>query len=1140
MNYQIKNEMRPNGRYFDWINRSKALVVLILFCAFQLGTNVFSQTAELSLDLKNVSIEQVLNQIESSTTYRMLYNKQLVNVNTKVSVSVKNQSITKILDKIFEGTDISYSINGKQIVLTKVDVKSVAPNVKRVTGIVTDQKGEPIIGANILVKGTSIGTVTDFNGNYSIANVPENATLQFTYIGTNKEEIKVADKSAVNVTLVENAISLSEVVAIGYGVQKKKLTTGASVNIGGDDLQKLSTVSPLSAMQSQSAGVSITQSSGKPGAAFKVNIRGLGTIGKSGPLVIIDNVPGGDLNSLNPGDIESIDVLKDAASAAIYGARAANGVILIKTKQGKKGKPSVSYDMFTGVQNIAKFVDVMDAQQYMDILNEGVANAKGAPIDWAANVPEYARIKNGWKGTNWQKEFANKNAPMKNHTLNIAGGSEFSNFSMGMSYTSQEGVYGTPVAPSSDRYTFRLNSDYTILKNSSFDVIKIGENVLYNYNTQNASGLATDGYSFNDIRGVINMHPLMTVYDTLGQFSKIIGWSDVINPIGLYSNMRSHNVKNNHNLQLSPYIEIQPIKNLIFNTTFGYKLNAYEYRSYTPVFNMGGKTTASLDRINQTVKSSFDYQIQNTVNYKFSIKEMHNFNALMGQSVEMNGYGATIEGSNQGSIFDSYDHAYLSNVRTLNPSDVSLKGYPSARTSISSVFGRVNYDYNEKYMGSLVMRADGSSNFAKGKRWGYFPSVAAGWLITSEKFMEPARNVVDYFKLRASWGQNGNQSINPFQYQSTYSFTGADYYFGTDKAKPAVGAYASILPNEDVTWETSEQLNIGFDSRFFNSRLTVNFDWYNKTTKNWLLPAPVPAVWGTKAPYINGGDVMNRGAEFVMAWRDKIGEVTYTVNGNIAFNQNKVTRIANSEGIIEGATTVFSTADRTSFYRAQVGEPIGYFYGYKTAGVWQNQAQIDGYTQAKLTNAAPGDLIYVDVNGDGVIDSKDKTKIGDPNPDAIFGLNLSLGYKGFDLSVSANGVMGNQIAANFRDAGNEKTNYPTQYLQRWHGEGTSNRYPSFVSGNGQNWGLNSDIFIEDGDFLRIQNITLGYDFKKLMPKMPFSQARLYVAANNLFTFTSYYGADPEVGYAPEEWSKGIDIGSYPSARTYMFGLNVKF
>ena len=1137
MNYQLRNEMNPNRNFFDWISRSKTIMVLILCFVMQISTKAFSQSSEISLDLKNVSIEQVINQIESNTVYRFLYNKQLVNVSAKVSISVKNQTITKVLDQIFKETEIAYNINGKQIVLTKSDKKSAIPGVKKISGIVTDQSGAAVIGASILQKGKSNGTITDSNGNYSISDIPDNATLQFSYIGMKKQEIKVSGKTTINVSLAEDAVGLAEVVAIGYGVVKKKLVTGATLNMSGDDIQKLNTVSPLTAMQSQSPGVSITQNSGKPGSDFKINIRGLGTIGNASPLVIIDNVVGGDMNMLNPGDIESIDVLKDAASAAIYGARAANGVILIKTKQGKKGKPSVSYDAYTGVQNVAKYVDVLNAQQYIDLQNESYLNIGAAIPTWATLVPDYAKIQAGWTGTNWQKELTNPNAPIQNHSLNLTGGSDYSTFSMGMSYTSQQGVMGQPTAPTYNRYSFRLNSEHIIYKNASFDVVKIGENILYNFVNQDHNGFATGNVYSNEMRNAINAHPLMANRDSTGGYTKAIPWCETVSPVGLYDYTHSNTETQSHNLRVNPYLEIQPLKGLILRSSFGYKLSTYQGRSYVPVYDLGGRSNAVLDQVNQSLSTGYGFQFENTINYKTRINNAHNINALIGQSIEMNGFGNSVSGSNQGSIFNSFEYAYLSNVKTLNASNLSINGAPWAKSSIESFFGRVNYDYKEKYMASIIMRADGSSNFAKGKQWGYFPSVAAGWLMSEESFMEPTRKVIDYFKLRASWGQNGNQDITPFQYMSSYSFSYGDYYFGTDKKTPLTGGYPKILSNPDVTWETSEQLNIGFDSRFFDSRLGLNFDWYNKTTRNWLVQAPVPATWGAAAPYINGGDVENKGLEVAVNWKDKVGDFTYGISANIAFNKNKVTRIANSEGIIEGGNTLFSTADRTSFYRAQVGYPIGYFYGFKTGGVFQNQAQIDAYTGAKLTGTKPGDLIYVDTNHDGIIDQSDKTMIGDPNPDAIFGFNFNLGYKGFDLSVSANGVSGNQIATNLRSS--TYANFPTQYLGRWHGDGTSNRYPR-IDANTNNWGWNSDIYVDNGDFLKIQNVTLGYDFKKLMPKMILTQARIYASVNNLFTFTKYWGGDPEIGYAAEGWSKGINLGFYPSPRTVMVGVNLKF
>ena len=466
----------------------------------------------------------------------------------------------------------------------------------------------------------------------------------------------------------------------------------------------------------------------------------------------------------------------------------------------------------------------------------------------------------------------------------------------------------------------------------------------------------------------------------------------------------------------------------------------------------------------------------------------------------------------------------------------SISGSPWDQGALASFFGRVNYNYAEKYMLTVVMRADGSSNFARGNRWGIFPSVSAGWVMTNEDFMQPLVDKgLDFFKLRGSWGQNGNQNITAFQYLATIAFNNSNsYFFGNDKKTRYEGAYADILANPDVTWETSEQIDLGFDARFLNSRLGVAFDWYKKTTKDWLVQAPVLASYGTGAPYINGGDVVNKGIEVALNWNDNIGrDFTYGVNLNVSWNKNEVTRIANEEGIIHGPSNIL-VQGMGEMYRAQVGYPIGYFYGYKTAGVFQNQAQVDA-TAAKLDTAQPGDLIYVDTDKNGVINQDDQTMIGDPHPDVTAGFSLNMGYKGFDFTVTANGAFGQQIAKC-----GDFWNYTTDIFNRWHGEGTSNTIPR-LGGSNQNWYTSSDLFIEDGDYVKITNITLGYDFKKLFRNIPLQQAHLYVSVQNAFTFTGYSGMDPEIGYgADTSWVSGIDTGFYPSPRTFLFGVNLKF
>ena len=910
----------------------------------------------------------------------------------------------------------------------------------------------------------------------------------------------------------------------------------------------------MGALQSQTPGVNITQKSGMPGEGFKVTVRGLGTIGSSAPLYVIDGVAGGDINNLNPSDIESIDVLKDAASAAIYGARAANGVILVTTKQGKSGKLQFTYDAYYGVQNAYKMPSLLNAKEYMTMMDETSFNDGNSPYNWSGLIPDlYQSIQNGsWNGTNWLDEIRNADAPTQNHAINLAGGNEQSKFSLGFSYTAQEGIFGKPVNPDYDRYTARINSEHVLLKVKDFDAITIGENLNYSYNEK--TGIGIGNIYWNDVHNMLVAVPLMPVYGATGEYfdlndkktSGLVNFdSGIANPIASMVYQRGQNISKNHSLNANAYIIIQPIKNLKLKSTFGYKMSANTYRQYTPEYLLSSTVQNPTDKVNQSAGAGYGWTWENTASYNFKIKD-HAFDVVVGQSLEKWGLGEGLNVTNANSIFSDFDHAWLKNTQGLTSGTTNIAGEPWGDGALSSIFGRINYNYKETYLASIVMRADGSSNFARGNRWGYYPSVSAGWVITNEAFMEDSKGWLDFLKIRASWGQNGNCSIDNFQYLATVAFPDdGKYSFGDDKQNQSAGGYADILPNTKVSWETSEQLDLGLDARFLNSRLGLAFDWYNKTTKDWLVKAPMLATYGTGAPFINGGDIENKGYEIALNWNDKVGsDFTYGINFNISHNKNEVTRIANNEGIIHGDANVLSQGT-TEMYRAQVGFPIGYFWGYKTEGVFQNQAQIEEYRNAGkglIAEVQPGDLIFSDLDGDGTITEKDKTQIGNPHPDFTTGLSLTFGYKGFDLSVTTNGAFGQQIAKSYRSFADSKLqNYTTEIFGRWHGEGTSNKLPRLTSGSNVNWQYISDIYIEDGDYLKIQNVTFGYDFKKLFPKMPFGQARLYLTAQNLFTITGYSGMDPEIGYGSDKsWVSGIDLGYYPSPRTYLVGVNLKF
>ncbi|MBW4906354.1 TonB-dependent receptor [Prevotella salivae] len=1005
-------------------------------------------------------------------------------------------------------------------------------------GSVLSSDNEPIVGATILQTGTSNGTVTDINGEFTIT-VPAGSMLKISYIGFQTQDVKASSQS-LHIVLKEEDKSLDEVVVMGYGVQKKKLVTGATVQVNGKDLEKLNTVSPLGALQSKTPGVTITQSSGMPGEGYKVNIRGLGTTGDSTPLYIIDGVAGGNINGLNPADIESVDVLKDAASAAIYGSRAANGVILVTTRQGKAGKAQISYDGYVGVQNVYRMPDLLNAKEYAMIMNEERMQDGLTPYNFASLVPNWSDIESGnWNGTNWMEEIRNKNALITNHAVNIAGGNDRSTFSIGLSYTYQDGILGKPCEPNFSRYTARINSEHKIIQRGKLDVFTVGENLLYDY-TQNQGISIGDNYG-NDLRNMLLTSPFLPNLNADGSYHYAIPWEiREPNPIAKMYNVSGNNQSKSHGLRAALYAVLQPVKGLRLKTNLGFTLGVDSYRSYTPVYKLSSNIMNDADNVYQSLSAGCSLTWENTANYVFTLGGKHHFDALLGQSIEADGLGESITGSNTNSQFDDFKHAYLVNTSAIT-ARTTLTGSPWGKETLASFFGRVNYDYQDKYMATFVLRADGSSKFARGHQWGYFPSVSAGWVLTEEPFMSSTRNWLSFLKLRASWGQNGNQSIPGYQYLSTISFTNIDYTFGKDKSVITNGAYPDILANPNITWEKSEQTDLGFDSHFFSGKLGLTFDYYIKRTRDWLVQAPILDTAGTNAPYINGGDVRNSGIELALSWNDHIGDFSYGANLNFAYNKNKVTRIANTEGIIHGEANVLSNGT-DEVYRAQVGYPIGYFYGYKTAGIFQTQDEIDHYTEAKLSGARPGDVIWVDTNHDGVIDLNDRCMIGDPHPDCTLGFSVNMAWRGFDVSATMNGAFGNQIMKSYRSfADYPKNNFTSDILDRWHGAGTSTRWPRLTSGTSTNWQFISDLYVENGDFMRMQNVTVGYDFKHLFKTLPFEQLRLYFSANNLFTITGYSGMDPEVGYGgTAAWASGIDLGFYPSPRVYMIGVNVKF
>ncbi len=1135
--------------------------ILVLSIMLTVGACCWAQSIQLKLN--NVTVKKAMTELKQKSGYSFVYEASDLDTNKKVNVDAENAK--DAIAQILQGQNVTYEIQGKNVVVQRKNANNTKANQgkkRTVKGTVKDNNGEPVIGATIMESGTKNGTVTDADGNFVIE-IASDSKLDITSIGYKSQTVKPSATGTTSVSLSEDSNLLDDVVVVGYGTQRKKLITGSTVHVTADDIAAVNAVDAFGALQSQASGMNIVMNSGQPGEGYKVTIRGMGTAGSNTPLYVVDGVPGANIDDLSPNDIESIDVLKDAASSAIYGARASNGVILVTTKKGKAGgHVQVSFDGYMGWQNPnTNDVTPLNAKQYMEINDKAYQIQGVATYDWQKLIPkQYAQIMNGtWNGTNWLEETTIHNAPIHNASLSISGGSEISRFALGFTKFHQTGTIGAPADPKYDRYTVRLNSDYSLIKKKGRDILKIGENATFS--ATDKRGVSVGGIYGNSIRNLLAMSPLLPAYNDEGGYYEYKdiqadAWdfsAEMANPLAQMKYDNGYGYTKVYRLQTNFFLEFSPIKDLTYRASAGWLYRHREGRSYVPVYELSSKKSNPNDDVSQNQSYSVRWSLENTLNWVKSF-EKHNIDVLLGQSVEKWGYGNGVNVTNSNSLFPgSFDHAYIANANVVDPSLTSIGGSPEAQGALSSFFGRVNYNYDETYLLSLVLRADGSSNFARGHRWGYFPSVSAGWVISNEKFMESTKAWMDFLKIRASWGQNGNCNISNFQYLATIALD--DPYYFNNKDNPALGAYPNILPNEDVKWETSEQLDFGFDARFLNNRLGVAFDWYKKTTKDWLVRAPMLLSYGTNAPYVNGGDIENKGYEIQLNWNDKIGkDFRYSVSANFSHNKNEVTRLANSEGIIHGGSNAIAQ-NTAELYRIQVGYPIGYFWGYEMEGIIQNEKQLQEYLDRNCSgdkanslqgeSLQPGDVMFKDVNGNGKIDKgdDDKTMIGDPNPDFTLGLNINISYKGFDFALNGYGSFGQQVAKSYRQfSDHPDDNYCTDvYTKYWTGEGSTNRYPRFSDGKTANMSEISRVWIEDADFFKISRISLGYDFKRLYSKLPVQKCRLYVALSNFFTFTGYSGMDPEVGFGNgASWASGIDCGYYPSARSWQVGLNINF
>jgi len=1007
---------------------------------------------------------------------------------------------------------------------------------RTINGTVTDSiEGSPLPGVNIYVEGTTIGTTSDMDGKYEIE-VPENQNvLVFSFVGYQEKNVNISGRTEVNVSLQPRVEAMEEVVVVGYGTQKKSLVTGSISKISGNDLVEGKETRLEQSLQGKTAGVTVMENSGQPGSNVTVRIRGVGTNGDPTPLYVVDGLPmsSNAIATLNPSDIESVEVLKDAASSAIYGSRGANGVVLITTKGGEREEDfTVSYEGYYGVQNPWRKMDVLNKEEYGTLVRESYFNAGQTPKITQPMLDTLGA------GTDWQDKMFYYNAPKQKHNLSFQGGSENTSYYSSISVLQHDGIMAQGHSRY-DRMNYRLNVDRDF-----GDRLTLSSKMNFVHTSQEGVA-ANDHYAATGIIQALNTPPILPVKWDNGDWATPedlgIGMQEITNPLAMlsYDNQLTTTNEAMGNIQL----EYDITDHLTFRTQNSAKYSYVTYRNYTPEYNLDATHISQNDGVIHNEDKYIRYNSDNTLTYSNEFG-VHSLEATAG-FVLYRDWFTTLGASRNSVIFDDFEHAYIDNATSTEPSAYGT--YVDHR--MASYLGRVSYNYGEKYMFQGILRVDGSSRFGPENQYGYFPSVSVGWNMHQEEFLKD-NDLISRLKLRGSWGQNGNESIGNFAYTSRIN-TGYQYYYGLGSTESQyTGAQPAEIANPGLVWETSEQINAGADVGMFDNRLTIGLEWYKKNTKDWLVRAPVPLMVGNVAPIINGGEIANSGVELEMGYKNSFGDLNFNARLTGSYNKNEVIDIENTEKELTGAAGNHTHADIT---HAEPGKPLAYFYGLKIDKIFQNWSEVNSYTDGEGSlvqpDAQPGDFKWVDKNGDGVINDQDKFDLGNPYPDFTGGLNLSLEYKGVDFTMFWYSAVGHQIWRATRRFDMVTSNYPSQAVNRWTGEGSVEWsddevvYPRLTTNDAnQNFGRESEFWVRDADYLRLKNLTVGYTFPdRLLNTLSLSNLRVYVTAKNVFTFTKYAGMEPEIGQGGGgPLDIGIDHGVYPQARVFMAGVNVSF
>lgn len=999
-----------------------------------------------------------------------------------------------------------------------------------VTGTVTDESGQALPGVNVQIKNTTSGAVTDIQGHYTIS-APADGIIVFSFIGYKTIELPVSGRANINVQLEVDVTALSEVVVIGYGVQKKSVATASVSTVNSKDLTGFSSARVDQILQGQVAGVTFKTSSGQPGSGQNIFIRGIGTNGNNNPLIIIDGVNSNDgfLSALNPADIESIQVLKDGGSTAIYGSRAANGIIMVTTKKAKAGEANLNYSFFYGQQQPWRTPEMLNASQYVELITEKYANG-GSTLP--PGFPDQSSITTN---TNWMETIFEP-ASTQTHQLSVTKGTDNSSIFASLSYFDQKGVIA-PDKSNAKRITGRINSEVQINKYLSF-----GETIFLNHSTNER--IPENNAFGSPISDAFVYDPLTPVYDENGTFGFAQSpyvQKEYLNPL---SRIYISNTKTSQDGLLgNVFFKIAPIKNLFFKTDFGIDYNYYNGEGFTPSYTFYDTNGNPLPLTNETndlyryTSNVFIWQWENYLNYSLS-KGKHTGDITIGTTAREqtgNGFSGSSSGLPDEVQFDP-NFQYLDNT----PDSLRRSaGTDPERESLLSFFGRVNYNFDERYLASFTLRRDGSSKFGENFPYGLFPSLSVGWVISRENFWPLQK--VSFTKLRASYGVNGNDRIGNLRYASVIGNTGA-YQFGKPGGQTIYQGLSSLfLDNPNIQWEESKQFDIGLEVGLLDDRLTFEVDYYRKTTSKLLMDATTALYIGNKPPTANVGEVVNQGFELEATYQKNFGDVNMNVGFNLTTLDNEVTKVTGNS-YIDGYTW---PVRNTVITRMEVGEPIGYFRGFQTNGIFNSEEEILGYINSDgdpiQPNAEPGDIKFVDTNKDGVIDNDDIVNIGKPWASVTMGLNLSFGWKGVDLRMLFSASLGNDIYRSYERQDVINNNYQTEWLDRWSETNPSGSYPRLTTLDGNNNSRASDFYVEDGSYLRLKNLQIGYTLPRaIVEKAKMKSLRLYASFDNLLTLTGYTGYDPEIGTSGWILDTAIDKGFYPQLKTMGFGLNASF